>query len=101
MPAALIWAVVPGKRSADLDSALVTGISPTRWRYAGLPAHDQKALSDLGFEVTYMTYGRVKTTEGYTSVPFSVLWDKSKPQLIGAEFHIEISSTGEFHHGGC
>ncbi|HKJ78153.1 MAG TPA: polysaccharide biosynthesis tyrosine autokinase, partial [Prolixibacteraceae bacterium] len=53
-----------------------------------------KTLHEVQFEVSYYSVGRVKTTEQYKDVPFHVIWDQKHPQLIDANFDLEIDASG-------
>jgi uncharacterized protein involved in exopolysaccharide biosynthesis len=54
----------------------------------------QRALDELGFEVSYFHEGKISIAENYTDAPFKVVWDKTHPQLIGLNFKLVIEPDG-------
>lgn len=54
-----------------------------------------KTLSELNFEVSYYLTGPLSATEIYDKVPFIVLWDENHPQVIDADFFVELLPSGK------
>lgn len=51
-----------------------------------------KALSELNFEVSYYSMGRISETELYKNVPFVILWDENHPQIVDCNFYLSVLS---------
>ncbi len=49
-----------------------------------------RTLSELDFEVSYYSIGKVSETELYKNAPFQILWDKNHPQLVDNDFNLTI-----------
>ena len=56
-----------------------------------------RTLDELEFEVSYFTLNRIKASERYKEVPFKVIWDNQHPQIINADFFLEIEPNGKLH----
>lgn len=56
-----------------------------------------RTLSELNFNVTYYSLGRVSVKEQYKTAPFVVVWDDNRPQIIDADFKLNIESNGDLH----
>jgi tyrosine-protein kinase Etk/Wzc len=54
----------------------------------------EKTIAGLDFDVTSYARGRVNEFETYLDFPFSVIWDKHHPQVIGIPFEITVTSDG-------
>ncbi|MDD4755549.1 MAG: Wzz/FepE/Etk N-terminal domain-containing protein, partial [Prolixibacteraceae bacterium] len=63
-----------------------------------------KTLDELNFEVSYYEFGPLSAKEIYDKAPFSVIWDENHPQIIEADFYVELLPTGkiiiELQHTG-
>ena len=46
-----------------------------------------RTLSELDFQISYYSLGRVSETELYNNVPFQILWDKNHPQIIEKDWN--------------
>ena len=53
-----------------------------------------RAVGELDFEVSYYSKGRIMETESYTDAPFTVIWERSQPQLVNVDFMLEIDPEG-------
>ena len=56
-----------------------------------------RTLQELDFEVSYYAVGRIIASEQYKDVPFQVIWQHDHPQIIDADFELNISSDGQLH----
>src|SRR5690554_1177728 len=54
-----------------------------------------RTLNELDFEVSYFEVNRMTAVEKYKEVPFQVIWDKNHPQVINADFNLEIEPDGK------
>ncbi|RLD74715.1 MAG: hypothetical protein DRI87_00130 [Bacteroidetes bacterium] len=54
-----------------------------------------RTLEELDFDINYYSVGRVKSREIYKESPFEVIWDYEHPQLIYADFLLEILPDGK------
>src|SRR5690554_3461831 len=54
-----------------------------------------RTLDELDFEVSYYQVNRMSAIEKYKEVPFQVIWDKDHPQVINADFNLEIQPDGK------
>ena len=54
-----------------------------------------RTLSELEYEISYYSVGRIKKVERYNEAPFIVHWDVSHPQVIGVEFSLQFLDNGK------
>ncbi len=54
----------------------------------------RRTIEELDFEVSYYSQGRLSQREIYKQAPFEVIFFRDSPQLMGANFKIEINSDG-------
>lgn len=55
-----------------------------------------RVVRKMNLEVTYMGKGRIQRSEHYKSAPYTVEFDRSKPQAVGLEYHIKLLDKGNF-----
>lgn len=54
-----------------------------------------RTLSELEYEVSYYSVGRIKKVERYNEAPFIVHWDVAHPQVTGVEFSLQFLDNGK------
>ena len=54
-----------------------------------------RVVRKMNMEVTYMAKGRVQTFEQYKSAPYTVEFDRSKPQAINLVYYISFLDNGK------
>lgn len=54
-----------------------------------------RVVRKMNMEVTYMAKGRVQTFEQYKSAPYTVEFDRSKPQAINLIYYISFLDNGK------
>ena len=55
----------------------------------------ERVVKKMNLEVTYMSKGRVSTSEMYKSAPFDVEFDRSVPQSVGLAYEIDFLDNGK------
>ncbi|MDD4425826.1 MAG: GNVR domain-containing protein, partial [Mariniphaga sp.] len=53
-----------------------------------------RTLDELDFEVSYYAVGKIAVAERYHDIPFQIIWDRSHPQIINADFDLKIRDDG-------
>lgn len=56
-----------------------------------------RVVRKMNLEVTYMGKGRIQKAEQYKAAPYTVEFDRSKPQAVGLEYKIELLDKGNFN----
>ncbi|MCA1745158.1 MAG: polysaccharide biosynthesis tyrosine autokinase, partial [Bacteroidales bacterium] len=54
------------------------------------------AVSELDFEISYYKTGRVKSSELYGGIPFTVEYDRMAPQLLNAPIYLSVIDQHRF-----
>lgn len=56
----------------------------------------EKTLSELDFDISSFSRGRVNEVECYGDLPFKVVWDRQHPQVMDTPFEITLNPGGGF-----
>ena len=56
----------------------------------------RQTVEDLGYDLSYYTEDFIKKKEAFGYYPFEVVLDKSKPQLYGVPFQVELLQNGKY-----